>query len=156
MISVNKMTLEHLRAVRALSVAEEQSKYVGNIEEILKCASKHVHSHVIRMGQQVIGFFLLDTQYPQNYDFCPANSLGLRAFFIDDNQQGKGYGKQASKQLKPYLSKHYSSYRSVYLTVNCQNPVAYSCYQNAGFLDTNEQYLGGLAGPQHVMKMELN
>ena len=85
----------------------------------------------------------------------PTRLLGLRAFFIDSSNQGKGYGKAAAMELKPYLVREYSSYSSIALTVNGNNPAAYKCYLGAGFEDTGALYQGGKAGPQHIMRMEL-
>ncbi|GAM64435.1 histone acetyltransferase HPA2 [Vibrio ishigakensis] len=56
------------------------------------------------------------------------------------------------QQLPRFLQETYSDYHAVYLTVNCKNPAAFQCYLKAGFVDTEELYLGGDAGPQHVMK----
>jgi hypothetical protein len=47
---------------------------------------------------------------------------------------------------------NYEKYRSIYLTVNCKNFIAFSCYQKGGFEYTNEKYLGGAAGPQFIMR----
>ncbi|MGU3192760.1 GNAT family N-acetyltransferase, partial [Vibrio cholerae] len=84
--------------------------------------------------------------------FCPSDGLGLRFFVIDKSQQGKGLGTKAVKALFDYLKKSYPSFKSVYLTVNCQNQAARTCYLKGGFEDNGERYLGGPAGPQHIMR----
>lgn len=42
------------------------------------------------------------------------------------------------------------------LTVNARNPAARAVYLAGGFADTGELYLGGPAGPQHVMRLPLH
>ena len=45
--------------------------------------------------------------------------------------------------------------RTVVLTVNVRNQVARQLYLRHGFTDTGELYLGGSAGPQHVLRLVL-
>jgi predicted GNAT family acetyltransferase len=45
--------------------------------------------------------------------------------------------------------------RSVVLTVNVRNDVARRLYLRGGFVDTGELHLGGSAGPQHVLRLDL-
>jgi len=155
MITLTPMTPDHLAQVVELSVATEQLPFVGTIEEVLLNADDKVHPHLVLNEQQVVGIFLIDTQYHLAYPFADASSLGFRAFLIDKDQQGKGYAQQALKQLNSYLGLHYPSFNRVFLTVNCRNAPAYRCYLKVGFIDTEEQYLGGVAGPQHIMRLSL-
>ncbi len=145
------MSAEYLEQVAALSIADHQRPFVGTIEEVLANADDKVHPHLVLTGNRVVGIFLIDTSYSVHYDFCPPNTLGFRAFLIDIKCQGLGYGSAVIAQLTDYLSQYYPHYCAVYLTVNCKNPVAYRCYLNNGFSDAGELYLGGAAGPQHIM-----
>jgi hypothetical protein len=43
----------------------------------------------------------------------------------------------------------------VVLTVNVRNPVARAVYVRGGFVDAGELHLGGSAGPQHVLRLDL-
>ncbi|NMH63675.1 GNAT family N-acetyltransferase [Shewanella salipaludis] len=152
MVEIEQLTNSHLESVNNIRLTEEQVKFAGTAAEFLLDGSETTHLHVIKSNDVIVGFFKLDTAYPANYRFCPEGSLGLRAFAIDKNQQGKGIGTAAVKALFSYLKTHYSNYGSIYLTVNCKNPGAVACYQKGGFEDTNEQYLGGAAGPQYIMR----
>lgn len=145
------MQSEHLAEVAELQVAPQQVQFVGTIEEIMVNIDHLIHPHVMLFNDQVVGFFLIDTTYSAHYKFAVAGSLGLRAFFVSERFQGRGIGKQAVQQLNTYLSIHYPHYDTVYLTVNCKNPAAKHCYESGGFIDTGELYLGGDAGPQHIM-----
>ncbi len=155
MIKIERMKPHHLEQVTTLEVAEDQLKYVGTLEEILVNVSDACHPHVVIANNEIVGFFLLDIEYPENYDFCAVNSVGLRAFLISNKYQGKGYGKGATLALRPYLKANIPKYQYIYLTVNCKNVAAYRCYLSANFEDTKALYLGGAAGPQHIMRLKI-
>lgn len=153
MIQLAPMQVSDLERVMTLSIKKEQLPYVGTIEEVLLNADDNVHPHLVWAEGEVVGIFLIDTIYGRNYDFSPSDALGFRAFLIDSRHQGKGFAGRAMAQLAGYLANNYPDYTAVYLTVNCKNTVAYQCYLNYGFQDLKQLYLGGAAGPQHVMSM---
>ena len=155
MVRIRPVRDNDLPALTTLTVAKEQIKYVGIISENMAVAPPSSHFHVIADNETLVGFFNLDTVYGFSYPFAQKGELGLRAFLIDSSQQGRGLGKAAVKALKNYLNSYYPQYPSICLTVNCKNPSAYHCYLSGGFEDTGELYHGGLAGPQHVMRMKL-
>jgi RimJ/RimL family protein N-acetyltransferase len=154
MIKIEKLSEKYIEQALALKVSDEQLKFVGTVQEIFDNTPETGHKHIVLVGDEVVGFFLIDTVYSDSYDFCSKESLGLRAFFIDSRHQGKGYGKSSVAALKPYIQQAYSQYNKIYLTVNCKNPSAYRCYLKNGFADTDELYLGGAAGAQYIMLME--
>lgn len=156
MITIERLIESHLDDVRQVSLADEQVKFAGTAEEFLEDGSDSIHLHVIKYDGMLVGFFKIDTTYSDNYTFCQPNALGLRAFAVDVNQQGKGIGTGAVNALFPYLKQFYSGFDLIYLTVNCKNPGARMCYLKGGFEDTGEQYLGGEAGPQYIMVGKLN
>jgi len=152
MIIIEPLTSAHIEQVKSIELGDEQVKFAGTAEEFLLDTSDTIHLHVIKFGYDVIGFFKLDTAYSSNYDFCPDGCIGLRAFALDKNQQGKGFGTQSVKALLLYLKANYDVYHSIYLTVNIKNPGANACYKKGGFECMNDTYLGGNAGPQHIMR----
>jgi len=154
-MKIERLEYQHIEKVKTVKIADEQIKFVGTPTAFLKDGSENVHLHVIVNNGDVVGFFKIDTGYAENYLFCALDSLGLRAFVIDSRQQGKGVGTKAMLALKPYLQSNYSDFSSIYLTVNCKNPAAVRVYEKAGFIDTQELYLGGSAGPQHIMWLSL-
>lgn len=155
MINIKIMQPYHHNKVSQLKVDEAQLKYVGTIEEILLNASAEVHPHIIQVEDEIVGLFLIDTTYGQSYDFAASDSLGLRGYFIDSRFQGRGYGKGAVKLMPDYLREQYPEKSDIYLTVNCLNPNARKCYLSGGFVDTEQLYMGGAAGPQHIMHLPL-
>ena len=142
--------------MEALAVSSEQVKFVGTIEELLSDKEQSWNYHVITDIDKIVGFFNIDTAYSHRYPFTVQGELGLRAFFIDSNSQGKGYGKAAVLALRDFLQESFPGRPSIALTVNCKNPGAYRCYLSGGFVDNGELYHGGKAGPQHIMRMDLS
>ncbi|MGD8379628.1 MAG: GNAT family N-acetyltransferase [Gammaproteobacteria bacterium] len=155
MLTFARLFPETFSTVARLGVAEEQLPFVGRMSSLLEKAVETSHYHAIHAGQEVIGFFNLDTVYGDTYPFSFPGELGLRAFFIDRRYQGRGYGKAACLALGPYLEASYGEYPSIALTVNCRNRGALKVYLAGGFSDTGELYHGGRAGPQHILRMSL-
>ncbi|CAN0580634.1 unnamed protein product [Ectocarpus sp. 12 AP-2014] len=155
MIQLEKLNASHVAEVGNIAVQDDQVKFVGTTKEFLADRNETTHLHVIKHNDQVVGCFKIDIDYADSYDFCTEGSIGLRAFLIDAKQQGRGLGTLAVKALLPYLKESYANYPRIYLTVNAKNPTARTCYQKAGFYETGEQYLGGAAGPQHIMYWDI-
>ena len=155
MIEIKKLQSTDIAAVKNVQLASEQIKFASTSEEFLLGGSETIHLHIIKYEGQVVGFFKLDTDYCANYDFCPKAGIGLRTLAIDKSCQGKGIGKAAVLAISSYVKHTYPKYQFIYLTVNCQNPVAEACYIKAGYEFSGEKYLGGEAGPQHIMYMNL-
>lgn len=153
MIEIEKLNESHVERVKQVKLADEQVKFAGTAEEFLSDNSESNHRYVIKSNGDVVGFFkiMLSFSLGLDYSFCPKNSLVLGIFAIGVNHQGKGIGTRAIQALLPYLKINYPESELVYLTVNCKNPTAKRCYHKSNFVDTGELYLGGEAGPQHIM-----
>jgi len=155
MLVITKLDSSDIESVKNVHLAEEQIKFAGTAEQFLLDGSKTTHLHVIKLDYCVVGFFKIDIAYSSTYRFCPEGGIGLRAFAIDKNQQGKGIGTKAVEALLPYLKAHYGNYNAIYLTVNCKNPGAKMCYQKGGFESLDDKYLDGAAGPQYIMRKKI-
>ena len=155
MIKLEKLNASDIPVLPSITVHDDQVKFVGTAKDFLADKNESTHLHVIKHNDQLIGCFKIDIAYADDYDFCTEGSIDLRTFLIDARQQGRGLGTSAVKALFPYLKENYANYPRLYLTVNCKNPAAYTCYQKAGFHETGEQYLGGAAGPQHIMYWDI-
>jgi RimJ/RimL family protein N-acetyltransferase len=102
-----------------------------------------------------VGMFALDRGgYWREFDHDPRAVL-LRAFYVAPEHQGHGYGRAAVGLVPAFVRQHLSDVRRVVLTVNHRNPAALRTYLAGGFRDTGKDYLGGGAGPQHVLELEL-
>ncbi len=155
MLSIEPLREAHYPQLEQLGVTAQQLEFVGSLDEILGMLSDTVHPHVVVHKDQVVGFFLLDICYWYEHAFCPKNGLGLRAYFIAQQFQGLGYGAQALDELVNYARYAYKRKSAVYLTVNCRNDLAKACYLKSGFVDTDELYMGGSIGPQHIMRRSI-
>lgn len=151
MVTIERLTESHVEGVLKVTLAQAQMKFTEMANAFLLNGHDTTHRHVILFDDEVVGFFKIDVAYSLTYEFCSESGIGLRAFAIDVNKQGKGIGTTSVKALFPYLKGNYSAYDSIYLTVNCKNPGARACYQNGGFEDTGDKYFGGNVGPQHIM-----
>lgn len=161
MLNIQRITPDDFDLIGELKVSDEQLMFVSPIEQIIAQANASSHFHRITMDGLGVGFFIIDTDYASQYDFCQSSNasnnaskiLGLRSFFIDSRFQGRGIGQQAVVLLKSYLQQVYTQWSAIVLTVNCKNRQAWRLYSGVGFIDDGEQYLGGRSGPQHIMRM---
>lgn len=155
MITLCPVAAEQFDLVADLQVTPEQIKFSGTVREAFDAAEDSVDFHAIIRADTAVGFFKIDRLYPTRYPFARASELGLRAFLVDQRQQGQGIATRAVTALHNYLPTHYPHAPSIVLSVNMTNPAAIACYLKGGFHDTGETYLKGIAGPQHVMRMPL-
>ena len=154
-IELRSISKQDLDLVRHMQVSADQAIYAGTIQQAFEETEEAVDFHAVFDGMHAVGFFKIDRGFGTNNDFAKNGELGLRAFKIDSAQQGKGFGMAAAQALQSYLPALYPAAPSIVLTVNLANPTAYACYRKAGFIDTGELFTGGLAGPQHIMRMAL-
>ena len=152
---IRRMEEKDIFMVLRLEIKENQTGYVSPIEKMLGNLEADEECHLLEYDTEIIGFFLTDQNYWQKYDFSGQGEIGFLGFFIDASHQGRGLGKVAVKGLKPYLKSSYPEADGVVLTVNIKNKAAIKVYLAGGFEDTGEEYLGGRAGPQHIMRMGL-
>lgn len=145
-------------AVRALQVAPEQLQYVGqtayNLEQTR--LDRNSEAMAVLADERVVGFYRLDFSVTAIAGRPLGEpSVGLRAYVIDQREQGRGYGTAAMRACADDLRRRYPERRLLALTVNVRNRAAYGVYLKAGFSDTGELYHGGSAGPQHLMLLRL-
>ncbi|MFT2110099.1 GNAT family N-acetyltransferase [Marinomonas sp. 2405UD68-3] len=156
MITIEKYSVRKLAEVSGLHVKPDQVEFaIGNVGETLCKLKPYEHPYLVVLSHQVVGFFILDTEYARHYDFCPPKGLGIRSLFIDHRFQGQGIASRALLKLPSYMKAAYPDAESLYLTVNCRNKVAYHCYEKCGFQKTDDLYLDGPAGPQYIMTHSL-
>ncbi len=139
--------------VANLDVSPEQREFIGDFSSTLNDVSDRFTGHVILHEGRPAGFFIIDLDYPDQYDFADQGSIGLRSFFIAGQYQGKGLAKHVLQELSQYLRTQGIAAEKLFLTVNCRNTAAASLYRKCGFRDDGKLYLGGQRGPQHIMQM---
>ncbi len=148
-VSLQALDEADIPALMALSLAQEQSAFVKPISDILAAISPAQRAYVIRCRQQLVGFFIIDRDYPYARELDLHDVALLRSFFIGQAYQGRGYAKQALARLPAMLALQ-GGFKHVALTVNCRNKAAQGLYLATGFSDSGVLYLGGPAGPQHI------
>ena len=141
-------------AALRLAPHPEQEEFSGRADQTLPLAERDParHPYVLVEDGAPVAFLILD-ETPTDAD--PAADLLLRGFFVDAAAQGRGVATRAVALLPDVVRRDLPAARSVVLTVNVRNPVARAVYVRGGFVDAGELYLGGSAGPQHVLRLEL-
>ena len=144
-------------ALTAQRLSPEQRRFVIPAAESLMSgdADPDRHSIAILAGTQPVGMFALDRGgYFREFDDDPRAVL-LRAFYVAAEHQGHGYARRATAALPGFVRTELPDVRRVVLTVNHQNPAAVRAYLAGGFRHTGKDYLGGDAGPQHVLELRV-
>lgn len=161
MIRLEKMTDASRSLVETLEVEPSQLRFVGTMEEILAISGGAIVPVLIWYKatsadeESLVGFFLLDKDYGREHSFAAVDDIGFRAFLIDSRFQGIGLGKAVMTQLPHFVRGRYPQFRRIALTVNLKNPRALGLYLKNGFNDSGEHFLGGSAGPQHILFLTL-
>lgn len=156
MISLAPLSRDAFETVSHIALRKDQLKFAGTVVEAFAEPAERFDLHQILNGKSPIGIFKIDRFYARDYSFAQVGDVGLRALILDERVQGKGYGSLAMKALGTYLSSHYPSSKTVWLTVNLTNPIARRTYISAGFEDTGTQWPHGYAGPQNILRLRLN
>ena len=145
-------------ALLELSVAPEQRAYVGDTAFNMLDAERDPSSDAMAVlaGERVVGFYRLDRApcTVAGRDLGEP-TLGLRALFIDQRLQGRGYGSAAIEACCRDARERHPQRRLLALAVHCSNRAAIATYLRAGFHDTGERLPGGAAGPQQLMLRRL-
>lgn len=116
-----------------LKVKEEQEHFVSNPMRLLAraYAFRNLNSRA---------FYIYDDETPIGmvlYHDCEAlNSYDLSQLFIDENHQGKGYGKAVTKLVLDYF-KEEGRYNKVVLCYIEGNDIAKHLYESLGFVEIN-------------------
>lgn len=153
-VSIEPIARDQIGRLAHLTLPPEQIVFSGLPADVMNSPAAR-DGHMILADGRPVGFFAIDRDYDQTYDFAPAGVIGLRMFSVDHAYQGQGIASTACRMLAAYLPAHYPTANAVYLTVNHRNPGAKKAYLNGGFTDTGADYLDGGMGPQYIMRMDL-
>lgn len=155
MITLAPLSRDRVDAVLHLELRPDQAAFVGEISEMVQDPHPERDFHVLRDGDETVGFFKIDRDYAPSHDFADPAGWGLRGLLIGAQYQGRGLGRALMAALPDYLAETYPGQQLYYLTVNCRNNVAYRAYLRGGWEDTGELYHGGSSGPQHILRLSL-
>ena len=155
MIRIADLPRDRVGEVLHLARAPGQADFVGAIGDMVEGPFPARDFHVVREGPEVVGFFKIDRDYAPSHDFAEPHGWGLRGLLIGAQFQGRGIGRAVLATLPTYLAHRYPGQTLYYLTVNCRNEIACRAYLSGGWRDEGGVYLGGSAGPQHILRLDL-
>lgn len=157
MISLVPVPPDQKALVAHLKVAPWQELFVRDGAFAAAETDPALDLYAVELAGEVVGMFKLDRTYADapRHDFAQAGDLGLRGVLVDAGHQGKGIGRALLAALPDLVRNGYPQARRLVLTVNCQNHAARKAYLSAGWQDYGTLYLGGDAGPQHVLMLPL-
>ncbi|SDK72273.1 Ribosomal protein S18 acetylase RimI [Maridesulfovibrio ferrireducens] len=142
-----------------ISVFEHQAQFVFPIAKVLsrfsgRNAEKHVYIAGAKCDGEAAGIIIV-TNY---YETAELKSKKLNVCWVDTLATDRKYQKQGigSKLLEHAISALCGKFDCMCLTVNVRNEAAKSMYIKCGFEDVGELYLGGLSGPQNILRYNLS
>ncbi|UGQ14587.1 GNAT family N-acetyltransferase [Yinghuangia sp. ASG 101] len=151
--------IARLRAeVSALAPRAEQLRFSGRASATLPVADLDPFRtpYAVVHDGHAVGFGVLDVRgYPDEVAGEPLPAVVLRSFYIGARWQGRGLGGAAIRELPRVAAKLAPDAGVLLLTVNVRNAGAVRAYLAGGFVDEGRLYMGGDAGPQHVLRHEL-
>lgn len=149
-----------LRAeVVALAPRVEQEVFSGRARDTLPVADDDPFRtpYAVVHDGAAVGFGVLDVQgYLDEIADEPDHAVLLRSFYVGAAWQGRGLGGAAIRALPEAALKLAPEAAVLLLTVNVRNVGAVRAYLSGGFADTGRLYLGGDAGPQHILRQVLS
>jgi diamine N-acetyltransferase len=143
-IELQEINQDNWRAALKLTVLPEQQGFVSEPGSVAAIAISKAFvgyggmrwmPYTVLSEGQMVGFFVLARKEEERF-------VWLRHFFIDQNEQGKVYGKAAHAALKLRVAKQMPAIDEIHLTVHPENAVARSIYTNAEFEPTGEWMSG--------------
>lgn len=132
-VTLRDVDAENWRAVAALTVAPEQSRFVAVPTHYLAlCAFEKVwHPVAVLDGEQVVGFLMWGVDDEDG-------SCWLGGFIIDTAHQGRGLGRAAVLAALELLDEH-GSKAGFALSYAADNTTAAGLYTSLGFVPTGER-----------------
>ncbi|MCA0987639.1 GNAT family N-acetyltransferase [Guptibacillus algicola] len=134
----------HLEALRGFTLSDTQLKYTSLPMPAFELSMKDPERHpvVVLSEEKVVGFFVLHSGKGAEEYTSNKNAMLLRAFSIDQKEQGNGYGKEAMSLVKEYVKTNFPDIDEVVLGVNEENVAARKIYLEHGYVDLDKKKEG--------------
>lgn len=134
-IYLKNVTVDNFRDCIKLKVSEDQEKFVAS--NVYSIAESKVETtmtpYAIYANETVVGFCCVE-YVPEN---APNDKYGVLRFMIGREYQGKGYGKQAMREIISILSQNEDCIE-ISLSYVPENLAAREFYLSLGFIDQGE------------------
>lgn len=131
-ISLRPLTKDNWEDAIKLHVRKDQKHFVAS--NVYSIAEAHFNPELTPMGiyagETMVGFLMVGLERERN-------RWWLMRLMIDERYQGKGYGREALRQLIELLRKNPACDR-IYLSYEPQNITAEMLYKSFGFRATGE------------------
>ena len=136
-ITFREVSLDNLRDVLNLKVAESQKGFVADNTQSLAWSRylPNLLPTALQAGDTPVGFAL----YGSWGDEKPG-LWGIARFMIDEQHQGKGYGKAAMRTILHDIKERDPDVRGVVLYYVPDNDAARKLYASVGFRETGEMW----------------
>lgn len=147
-IELREITEENKQECFSLRVSAEQSEYIAPNENSLKEAEENVEvarPFVIYADGKMVGFTMF--AFDENNE-DPDDKFWLWRFMIDENLQGKGYGRLSLKEIVRYFRDNGADI--ITLSTKESNTRALSLYHDFGFKES-----GDMNDDEIVLKLDL-
>ena len=142
-IQLKVVTRENWEDALQLQVKENQRKFVPAVAvSLAKVYIKPDGDNVeyipfaIYNGDLMVGF-VMHAVVKETTDM-----YWINGFIIDQNQQGKGYGKAALQESIYLIKNTYKACKEIRLTVHKDNISAKKLYERYGFISLGQEYDG--------------
>lgn len=134
-----------------------QLEFTGLPQDIIKRDAKNPDKHlvIIKVRDQVAGFFELDESDDRRRYSDNPKALLLRGYSVNPKFQGRGIATGSIYALPDFIRREFPSFNEVVLGVNARNFPAQALFRKAGFEDTGKRVMRR-KGEQLVMSMPLN
>ncbi len=135
---------QYEKAIKQYQLTEEQLRYTGIPTESIELASEDIDRYAVLALEEgkLVTFFNLHKNAGVKPYSDNANAILLRTFSTDHRYLGKGYAKQALKELPSFVKQYFDNINEIVLAVNVQNDVAQSLYKKSGYVDEGERRMG--------------
>lgn len=140
-VKLKQITRENWEEALNLNVKSAQKNFVPSVAvSLAKIYIKPDGENVeyipfaIYDGEQMIGFIM------HAYEQGTTDMYWINGFLIDEQFQGKGYGKAALSELIRWIVNKFPICKEIQLTVYKDNLVARELYRRVGFLPTGKVY----------------
>ena len=134
-VSIRLLEKNEWKNILNLQVSITQKKFIETSAECLEDAMTNAYKikwnfYGVYLEDKLIGFAMHGEQ-----KIVMLSQTWLDRFMIDENYQGKGYGKKALQLIIAKLFMHYKC-KKIHLSVCKENTCAIMLYQKLGFAKT--------------------